>query len=119
MVEKVIREIHLKRRPVGLPDESDFEMVERPMPEPADGHVLVRNIYMSVDPYMPGRMRERKSYAPSFRVGEPLAGGCVGQVVASRGAPFQEGDYVLSHKGWHEYYTSGGRCRVNQAVAEE
>jgi NADPH-dependent curcumin reductase CurA len=109
MEESTNREIHLKRRPVGLPSENDFQLVTGPMPAPADGEVLVRNIYMSVDPYMRGRMIERKSYVPSFKLGEPLTGDCVGQVVDSRGGPFEVGDYVLGYKGWREFFTSGGR----------
>ncbi len=79
-----------------------------PIPEPSDGQVLVRNIYMSVDPYMRGRMVDRKSYVPPFQLGEPLSGGCIGQVVQSRVGEFQVGDLVLSMLGWREYYVSNG-----------
>jgi NADPH-dependent curcumin reductase CurA len=102
------REIRLRHRPIGLPGERDFELVEVPIPEPDEGQVLVRNIYMSVDPYMRGRMTDRKSYVPPFQLGEPLTGGCVGQVVVSKGDLFQVGDYVLGGQGWREYYTSSG-----------
>ncbi len=102
------REIRLARRPIGLPTESDFELAEVPVPEPGPGMVLVRNIYMSVDPYMRGRMIDRPSYVPPFQLGEPLSGGCVGQVVASRNAAFQVGDYVLGTQGWQEYFVSAG-----------
>ena len=103
------REIHLRRRPVGLPSEDDFALVEVTLPEPAAGEVLVRNHYLSVDPYMRGRMYDRPSYVPPFQVGQVLEGGCVGQVVASRGnAAFQEGDYVSSRSGWRECYISDG-----------
>ncbi len=102
------REIHLQHRPVGMPKESDFELVRVSLAAPGAGEMLVRNIYMSVDPYMRGRMIDRKSYVPPFRLGEPLTGGCVGQVVRSEGGPFQVGDYVMSMLGWREYYVSDG-----------
>jgi NADPH-dependent curcumin reductase CurA len=86
----------------------DFELVTAPLPHLGEGEVLVRNIYMSVDPYMRGRMNERKSYIPSFRIGEPLSGGCVGQVVASNNPKFLAGDYVMSMQGWRAYSLSDG-----------
>jgi len=102
------REIHLKRRPQGIPSPDDFELVTVSIPTPEAGQMLVRNIYMSVDPYMRGRMRDRRSYVPPFQLGEPLTGGCVGQVIQSNGGPFDEGDYVLGMLGWREYYLSDG-----------
>ena len=108
MAETVSREIRLKHRPVGLPSESDFELVTVPMPTPGTGEVLVRNLYMSVDPYMRGRMLDQPSYVQPFQVGQPLDGGCVGAVVQSQGRKFQVGDHVLGRKGWREYYVSDG-----------
>lgn len=108
MSETISREIHLKRRPVGIPSERDFELAEVAIPEPAAGQVLVRNLYLSVDPYMRGRMRDGSSYIGSFAIGQPLEGGCAGQVVQSNGGTFQAGDYVLGFKGWREYYVSDG-----------
>ena len=105
MAETLSREIHLKNRPTGLPNESDFELALVPIPEPGEGQVLVRNIYMSVDPYMRGRMSDRESYTPPFQLGQPLDGGCVGQVVKSR-SRLRVGDYVLGGKGWREHYVS-------------
>jgi len=84
MAETVSREIRLKNRPVGLPRESDFELATLPVPTPGAGEVLVRNLYMSVDPYMRGRMLDQPSYVQPFQVGQPLDGGCVGQVVQSQ-----------------------------------
>jgi hypothetical protein len=104
IVGTLSREIRLAHRPIGLPRESDFELAEVRIPEPGKEEVLVRNIYMSVDPYMRGRMIDRPSYVPPFQIGEPLAGACVGQVVASRSAMFQAGDYVSGAQGWREYY---------------
>ncbi len=102
------REIHLKNRPVGLPKPSDFEFVTVTVPRPQAGQMLIRNVYMSVDPYMRGRMVDRKSYTPPFQLGEPLTGGCVGQVVQSDGGSLAEGDYVLGFQSWREFYVSDG-----------
>jgi NADPH-dependent curcumin reductase CurA len=103
------REIRLRRRPVGMPGPGDFDLVETPVPSPAEGQVLVRNIYMSVDPYMRGRMMDRKSYIPPFQVGETLSGGAVGQVVEANAHPsLRKGDYVLNFSGWREWFVSGG-----------
>ena len=74
-MSKKQREIHLAARPVGAPRASDFKVVETPVPEPAQGQFLVRNVYMSVDPYMRGRMRDVKSYVPPFQIGAVLDGG--------------------------------------------
>ena len=78
------------------------------MPEPGDGQVLVRNTWMSVDPYMRGRMNDRKSYVPPFQIDAPLEGGAVGEVVASRADGLAEGDTVLHQLGWREYAVLDG-----------
>jgi NADPH-dependent curcumin reductase CurA len=103
------REIHLRSRPVGLPSVDDFELVEVSVPQPDEGEVLVRNIFMSVDPYMRGRMVDRKSYAPPFQLNQVLYGGCVGQVVQSNRADLPVGQYVRGMQGWREYFISDGR----------
>ncbi|MEO8900940.1 MAG: NADP-dependent oxidoreductase [Polyangiaceae bacterium] len=103
------REIRLKHRAVGLPSASDFELTETPVPTPHEGQVLVRNSYISVDPYMRGRMTEQKSYVPPFQIGEPLTGGAIGQVVASKSASFAPGDCVQSMYGWREWYACDAR----------
>ena len=108
----VSREVRLKRRPVGLPRESDFEVVEVKISEPKKGEVLVDNIYMSVDPYMRGRMIDVESYVPPFQLGEPLEGGCVGRVAMSNDGQFREGDYVLGTLGWRERFLSDGHDLV-------
>jgi len=107
-VKTLSREIRLARRPVGLPKESDFALAEVAIPDLDKDEVLVRNIYMSVDPYMRGRMNEGPSYAPPFQLGEPLGGRSVGQVVASRNGAFRVGDYVSGAQGWREYDRSNG-----------
>ena len=84
MAEILSRETRLRSRPTGLPTEDNFELATVVVPELQPGELLVRNSYMSVDPYMRGRMNAGKSYTSSFQIGEPLNGGCVGQVVAGR-----------------------------------
>ena len=78
------------------------------LPEPAEGEVLVRNSYLSVDPYMRSRMRDAKSYVPPYEVGKVMDGGAVGQVIASRGGKLEEGSWVQGLNGWREHYTSNG-----------
>ena len=104
----VSHEIHLKERPIGVPTNENFELAEVQIPEPRYGEFLVRNIWMSVDPYMRGRMKERRSYVPPFELGKALEGGCVGKVVESKNNQFAVGDYVLGMKGWREYWISDG-----------
>lgn len=105
---KKSREIRLASRPVGWPEESDFELVEVPIAEPGEGEILVRNLYMSVDPYMRGRMRDVESYTPPFQVGETLTGGSIGRVEVSRHPDFAAGDHVVGMQGWRERYVSDG-----------
>ena len=100
------REIRLKSRPLGLPTAADFEMASVEVQPPADGEVQVKNLYMSVDPYMRGRMTDRPSYVPPFEIGAALQGGAVGEVVASAAEGFKPGDIVSSMLGWREAYTA-------------
>jgi NADPH-dependent curcumin reductase CurA len=97
------REIHLASRPRGWPTPEDFRLVEAPVPEPGDGEALVRNLVMSVDPYMRGRMNDAKSYVPPFALDAPLDGGAVGEVVESRSPDLSPGDLVLHGLGWRDY----------------
>ena len=103
------REIHLQSRPVGLPTADNFALAIVPRPVAGDGEMLIQNRYMSVDPYMRGRMVDRKSYTPPFQLGEPLTGGCVGEVVVSNNGRFPVGTFVLGMNGWRDYYVSNGR----------
>ncbi len=93
-------EIRLASRPKGWPSADNFTLVRVETPPPADGQVLVRNLYMSVDPYMRGRMNDVKSYVPPFQVGQPLEGAAVGEIVESRAAGLTPGDLVTSMLGW-------------------
>ncbi|MFD1151958.1 NADP-dependent oxidoreductase [Saccharothrix hoggarensis] len=97
------REIRLASRPEGFPTVDDFQLAEAPVPTIGDGQLLVRNIVMSVDPYMRGRMNVGKSYVPPFEIGKALDGGAVGEVVASNAPGFEVGDTVLHFLGWREY----------------
>lgn len=98
------REIRLKSRPVGMPQAENFEVAEVTLKDPGPGEVLVRNSWMSVDPYMRGRMYDRPSYVPPFQLGEVLHGGAVGTVVKSNDERFKEGDLVESMLGWREAF---------------
>jgi NADPH-dependent curcumin reductase CurA len=84
------RQWHLARRPNGWPTDDDVSLVDVDLPEPADGELLVVNHYLSVDPYMRGRMNAVRSYAPPYELGQPMYGGAVGQVVQSRSPTVQE-----------------------------
>lgn len=97
------REVHLVARPVGEPDPTDFSLVETSVDEPGPGQVLVRNDWISVDPYMRGRMNDVKSYVPPFQLGEPMDGGAVGTVVSSGSDDVPVGTSVSHMAGWREY----------------
>jgi hypothetical protein len=97
------RQIHLAARPVGEPKPSDFKLAEVELPEPGEGEVLVRNRWMSVDPYMRGRMNDTQSYVPSFQIDQPLQGGAIGEVVACADGSLEVGQPVLHMHGWREY----------------
>lgn len=99
-------EIRLNSRPVGMPQPGDFASAKVDVPAPAAGEVQVRNLWMSVDPYMRGRMYDRPSYVPPFQLGEALQGGAVGEVTASGDSGFAPGDLVLSMLGWREGFTA-------------
>ncbi len=102
------RRIVLAARPDGEPKPSDFRMEEGEAPAPADGQVLLRNIWLSLDPYMRGRMNAGRSYASPVEVGEVMVGGTVSEVAASRHPGFQEGDIVVGYAGWQDYAVSNG-----------
>ncbi|MFE6054775.1 NADP-dependent oxidoreductase [Kitasatospora sp. NPDC056446] len=113
------REWHLAARPQGWPVPADFALVEAPVRTPGPGEILVRNAYLSVDPYMRGRMNDVASYIPPFRLGAPMDGGAVGYVVASAAEGFAPGDAVLHGLGWREYATLDAKhaVKVDPAAA--
>ncbi|MEH0842399.1 NADP-dependent oxidoreductase [Micromonospora sp. CPCC 205711] len=97
------REIHLASRPQGWPTDDNFRLVTTEVPTPGPGQIVVRNQFMSVDPYMRGRMNDVKSYVPPFQIDAPLDGGAIGEVVASEADGIKVGDTVLHGLGWREY----------------
>lgn len=102
-------QVIFKSRPTGWVEPSNFEIVEAESGKPGDGEVLIRNLFLSVDPYMRGRMRDTKSYVPGFTLGEPLQGGAVGEVVDSNSSDIPVGSHVVGMLGWEE-------CSVAPAV---
>lgn len=113
------REVRLRQRPQGLPTADCFELVATSLPTAEAGQILVRNIYMSVDPYMRGRMADRASYTSAFKLGEALSGGCVGQVIESHHPNLEAGDYVLGSLGWREHFVATGDSvrKIDPALA--
>lgn len=107
--ETVNKQIRLASRPTGWVTADNFSATEEPVRKPGAGEVLVRNIFMSVDPYMRGRMNDVRSYIPPFQVGEVLQAGVVGKVVESRFDGLKEGDLVTGMLGWENYSVSDGR----------
>ncbi|MES2956611.1 MAG: NADP-dependent oxidoreductase [Pseudomonadota bacterium] len=111
MTALINHQLLLASRPTGEPIPANFRMVETPVPELADGQVLVRHHYLSLDPYMRGRMDESKSYAASQPLDEVMIGGTVGEVVASRSPRFAVGDKVVGQGGWQAYAIVDGSQR--------
>ncbi|HEY7253122.1 MAG TPA: NADP-dependent oxidoreductase [Methylomirabilota bacterium] len=108
MPTPVNRQIVLRSRPVGMPKPSDFDLVESPLPTPKDGEVLTRTIYLSLDPYMRGRISGARSYAQSVEPGQVIVGGTVGEVLESRHPAVARGDLVLGYDGWQSHAVSNG-----------
>ncbi len=102
-------QVTLAGRPAGWVKESDFKIVESDIPKPGPGQVLVRNLWLSLDPYMRGRMNDVRSYAESVKIGGVMVGGTVGEVVESNNPGFKKGDHVLGYYGWQLYGVSDGR----------
>ena len=92
----------LASRPTGMPTSDNFRLVDAPLPALEDGMVHIANRWLSVDPYMRGRMNDAKSYVPPFQIGEPLQGGAIGEVVASRADGVAVGDMVMHMAGWRD-----------------
>jgi NADPH-dependent curcumin reductase CurA len=107
MTEKNMQ-VLLAARPQGWVQESDFRIVESTVPDIGEGQVLVRNHYLSLDPYMRGRMNDAKSYAAAVNLGDVMVGGTVGEVVQTRNPKFKSGDKVVGYLGWQLYGVSDG-----------
>ncbi|MDW0194781.1 MAG: NADP-dependent oxidoreductase [Nitrososphaeraceae archaeon] len=104
----------MKERPLGIASENNFELVRVRVPDLKQAQVLVRNVWMSVDPYMRGRMSETKSYVPPFELNKPLEGDCIGQIIESKNRQFEVGEYLLSNFGWREYWVSTGSNDISK-----
>lgn len=111
------KRVVLASRPVGPVSESNFRVEEAPVPKPAEGEVLVRNLWLSLDPYMRGRMSDAKSYVKGVDIGEVMVGQTVGEVVESRHAKLQVGDTVLTQLGWQLYGATREAMKIDSSRA--
>ncbi len=117
MAASINRQVVLTARPDGNPRESDFEMREGAMPAPGAGQLLVRTIWLSLDPYMRLRIGDNEQYFPAVPLGDVVIGGAISQVVASRHSDFAEGDYIEAYSGWQDYaVVDGGAARKVDAT---
>ena len=112
------RQVLLKQRPTGAPTRADFTIADAPLPNLAEGEVLVRGIYLSLDPYMRGRISGQRSYARPVEIGAVMEGRVVGEVVRSRDPAFREGDFVLGGYGWQLYSAVPGAGLLKLDPAE-
>ncbi|HFQ4958345.1 TPA: NADP-dependent oxidoreductase [Vibrio vulnificus] len=108
MTQPTNRQIVLASRPVGAPTAENFALTQSDIPTPAQGEILLRSVYLSLDPYMRGRMSDAKSYAEPVGIDEVMVGGTVCQVEASNHAEFEVGEWVLAYTGWQDYALSDG-----------
>src|SRR5258707_268771 len=111
MPTPVNRQIVLSRRPVGMPKPGDFDLVESPLPAPDDGEILTRTLYLSLDPYMRGRISGVKSYAQGVELGQVIVGATVGEVLEAKHPGFAKGDIVQGYSGW-QYHSVGAGWEV-------
>ena len=94
-----------------MPDDDCWKLEEVPIPEVKEGSILIKTLYLSIDPYMRGRMNDAKSYADPIKIGEVMTGESVGVVVESKSDNFTVGDYVCAHRGWQSYIVAHGDDR--------
>jgi NADPH-dependent curcumin reductase CurA len=115
----ICRSVVLKRRPKGEPEAGDFEIVETTIPDPAPGEVVTRTIWLSIDPYMRGRLREEQTYAVAIQIGEVMTGETVGEVIASAAPGFAAGDIVVGSRGWqtHSVTTADRLTKITKGGA--
>ena len=113
------RTILFEKRPVGVPTSECFRFIENAIPHPATGEVLLKTLYVSVDPYLRGRMSEAKSYTTGFKLGEPMKSGIVAEVIESKNQDFRTGEFVAGRLDWSEYQISDGTglLKVDQNAA--
>ena len=117
--DKTNRQLILAERPKGEPDANTLRLIESPVPLPAAGQMLLRTEYLSLDPYMRGRMSDAPSYAAPVEIGDVMVGGTVARVVASNVAGFETGDWVRSFSGWQDYALSDGKGVANLGRSPE
>ena len=103
------KRVVMASRPQGWVTEANFRIESAPVPEPREGEVLVKNLWLSLDPYMRGRMNDQKSYAAKQEIGEVMVGQTVGEVLESKNPKFKKGDHVLTPLGWQQYGVSDGK----------
>jgi NADPH-dependent curcumin reductase CurA len=111
------RRVLLASRPAGWVNEDNFRIEDAPMPSPAEGEVLVKNLWLSLDPYMRGRMSDAKSYVKGIDIGEVMVGQTVGEVLASKNPQFKQGDKVLTQLGWQSFGCSKEVVKVDEGAA--
>ena len=111
MTEKINKKWVLNKRPEGMPEDDCWKLVEVPVPEIEEGNILIKTLYLSIDPYMRGRMNDAKSYADPIKIGEVMTGESVGIVVESKSDNYSVGDYVCVHRGWQSYIKAHGNDR--------
>lgn len=109
MSKLTYRRVVLASRPEGAPEPINFELIEDDLPEPGEGELTARTIYLSLDPYMRGRMNDAKSYATPVGIGEVMTGGAVSQVLASNNPKFAEGDFIFGYSGWQDHVHTNGK----------
>ena len=111
MTELINKRWVLNKRPVGMPEDECWKLVELPVPEIEEGNILIKTLYLSIDPYMRGRMNDAKSYADPIKLGEIMTGESVGMVIESKSDNFKVGDFVCAHRGWQSYIVAPGSDR--------
>src|SRR5256885_14113426 len=111
------RRVVLASRPTGSVTEGNFQLEKLPIPKPAEGEVLVRNLWLSLDPYMRGRMSDGKSYVKGVDIGEVMVGQTVGEVIDSRNEKLKKGDKVLTQLGWQLYGTTREATKLDESRA--
>ncbi|GAB2645993.1 NADP-dependent oxidoreductase [Vibrio panuliri] len=117
MTDSANRRIVLASRPIGAPTPDNFRLEDAPIPSPQAGEILLRSVYLSLDPYMRGRMNDAKSYADPVALDEVMVGGTVCQVIESNHANFDKGEWVLAYTGWQDYGISNGEGLIKMGMA--
>src|ERR1035437_4574528 len=112
--------ILLNKRPVGKPVLGDFKFADESIPSPLEGEILLKTLYVSVDPYLRGRMNDSKSYVPSFELGKPIQSGIIAEITVSNHTDYKKGDFIFGNLEWKEYQISNGNGlnKLNAKISE-